>query len=341
MIAYRSILPKRTAPVTAADFENLPRPIQTQSILNGAIQEGGPVIDFWNKHVPYHPQHINDLFMEDLDSGYRLGIRHDQNCLEFHAIHPKSQNDFSFRLMVKFQDGATVTQGSDINVSAHKQGQGIGTKIFKAFNECALALGQSFFPFTASLEGGAYTWAKLGAKLDFTRDSTFNALSTRNQVSDLVLNRFLSLQQVLSLAGEPLNSYSANAVKICSSLTNPFDLRQLARLPINIPVSGVIRAINQNGLLFEEALVDSLESAGRPIYDVTLNTFHCQGEKLKSVFRKAHDKGLNTVPIGRVLLGGLNYPAIIDFADQAQMDDIGKHSGGWRTIVPVRERVLA
>jgi hypothetical protein len=333
MIAYRSTLPKRTAPVTKADFENLPRPIQIRSVLNGAIQEGGPVIDFWNRHVPYHPYDIDELFMGELDSCYRLGIRQDRNSLEFHGINPRFQHDFSFRLMVEFHDNAKLIRGSDINVTVSKQGQGIGKKIFKAFNECALALGFESFEFLAMLENGAYTWAKLGVKLDTSPDPFFSSA----QLSDLIRKRFLSVQQVLASMNQSLNSYDINAVKIFSSLANPFDVRDLARLPVNIPVPFVMREINQNKFLFE----DAFKTADGRISNTALDAFEDQGAKLKSVFRRAHDKGLEVIPIGRVLLGGLGYPAIIDFSDQKQMEDIGKQSGGWRTIMPVRELVAA
>lgn len=313
MTAYHSIFQKRARPVTCTDFEQAaPLQIFSEYFRSDRVEQD---VEKWNIHIPSLPQDIQCIFRENFDSNFKLNIVFDgTENPEFVNFNITNLLDQYFAGAI-FYDGLDQTPESQIEIEEESfRGQGLGKKWFRFLNELCLAFGHERLEFSAGLTNGGYTWARAGAHIDLS-PTKHTALT--------------QLREKIALRVEAVKPYIPNDVY--------HSVRTLGRV---VAKDDVTRIADIDFRLSPKAC-SQMEAWDGPFLDSLSAAFNHQGidEQNKEQRHAEHcvmAARVQGVPlnIGRYLLVGTVWDAVVDFSDVQQMERIGKYVGGWKTIQP-------
>ncbi len=315
MSAYRTTLPERTRPVDERDFDALADGVSFGKIAvrNGIDSDN---IDFWNHHIPYHPEDIVRL----MEKNFRQNLYVDfifNDRSNYLAIDFKQRADRGFTASLALQ-GYPVKEYNDCEITVENdfQGQGHGKGWLKTMVELCAAFGLPAFQYEAGGDNGAYTWAKAGVYLDIGRgdDCLVSALSNQ-------------LGRRLEAVRDFVPPDKFDEVRALCALGQKDDLVKLAAMPLDLP---------GNVLAFPR-VADSLASHFNGVPSLSLGSCRTLSEDrgaISKAFERASAQG-KICSLPRYLLAGGYWPAIVDFSDSIQMQAIGNYVGGWSAIEPV------
>lgn len=322
---YRSILDKRERPVEAEDFADVPALMFNQYVADERMGQESLIL--WNRYIPYQPFEIYDL----LTGGYGrddllLKVNaYESGLIEFQIDHGREE---SFVSRIAFKMGKTPrVEGTKIEVARDCQGQGVGRICLRNQMELAGALGFEEFTFEAGLEGGGYTWAKMGANIDRNPQRHPDYAVTDAYLSQSLLARLEAARPYLS------RSDYGEARALCR-ITNSDDLVRLSDMgDVRVP-KDVLDVSNER----IHAFFTSIEG----------DTHNClvrireEQHRIVQIFNDAsYEETYSSLSLPRYLQKWTSWPAVIDFSNDRQMQRIEDYVGGLWTMERVREPVFA
>lgn len=293
-----STLQKRVNPVTIADFEAVPG-LKYLSVFPETHQAS---VNYWNDNIDYTPQQIEQIFKDQLDNGFELEITSDRlGEFLFLLSHPEhGRHKQNYNLNYNY-----VSQ-SDTRLEKSAQGTKIGRDITMRFIDLDVALGVRRILFSAELAVGGYAWAKMGYELD--RGDSGKRLEI-DFLSKILLSKLSVLKGVIPSA-------VSNFAKVYARLSNSDDLYELAQLGEDLSNCINMEDFEEGGFL--------LQSLKEKFSDEDSALRAADRMKKVVIFCQENSRPLT---IGKLLLMGQSWRAVVDYNNDAQMERILKYGG--------------
>lgn len=313
-----SRLPRRTRPVTEADFEGVDR-------LNYL---GKDKVDYllsqWNERIPLMPYQIVSLFDQLEPYGFVVEIDVNRSG-EFSLDVKLGTEDYASR----FIDFTAMEYiHSDMRLNSVLQKRGIGRFLAGIYTEFAAVLGLKRIEFTATNAMGGYVWAKMGAKFDFV----FGAMQEPAKLRNLILERLKTINGLI-----PQEIYTR--VEELVDWEDPDAIHQLAILDLDVS-----DLIDPNSFVsdgeFVKNIAGQFRKKGQTKDEEALKT-HL--DRIQNIIGSCKEKEI-PLTLGKFLLAGQSYPAVFDYMDMKQMKYLADYVGGlqFTDIVPdqLREPII-
>lgn len=315
---YLSTLEKRQRDIKRSDFADAPNLYFNYCAFDEINREK---TSLWNRYISYTPQQIHEVLtggygIEDMPISVTLDK---SGKFKFSMIEDGA---VPFRSKAEFNIGAEPDiLSNDIKVNPLAQGQGIGRTWLRNVVELSAGFGFPEFHFAAGLQSGGHVWAKAGAYLD--RDLSRSPLF-RLEEQSLSQNMLARLE----LARPHLKTSEYGWARALCKLVNKDDIVKIAAMgDITIP-----RSVIENAKPVLTQFYDSLSL--RPQEGSAAFRAGEESEKLLRVFDNAVGGLCEQVSLPRYLQAATSWRAVINFADDRQMERVGEYAGGWRTLKP-------
>lgn len=317
---YLSTLTPRQRDISRADFSDAP---DLYFNYRAAHEQDDNALILWNRYIDHTPRQIYDTLTGDYGiHNMPIGVTvNDAGKFKFIIL---KDHDIPFESKAEFDLGTNRDiLGNEIKVAPFAQGQGIGRTWLRNIVELSAAFGFKEFHFEAGLGNGGYTWAKAGAHLD--RDRSRFPLHHLEE-------RFLSetMMARLDVAKPYLDFADYGWARALCRLTNKDDIVKIAEMgDITVPRGAV-----KNALPVLQTFFGGL--AHRPSEANADVRARDQATRLGIAFCDAAGGLHDHVSLPRFLQTESIWHAVINLADDRQMEKVGEYTGGWRTLKPVK-----
>lgn len=270
-------------------------------------------VKFWNRHIAAMPADICSVLRGHFGCAVALDLSLQNDRAIDVNMRPVEGEDFRSLLAVDI-GAPPVFHDSEIDILPPAQGNGIGRAWLRAMVEFSAALGFPHFRFSAGLENGGYVWGRAGVNIDYKAAEH----RTLEHLSRQLIGRLDALRPAL-----PPSTY--HRARALSRLVAKEDMASLAAM--DVPVDTMDGQALTHG--FQAFYKDNASVLG------LAETVETEVDKLTRCFARAGQMG-QPATLGQLLLARVSWKAIVDFADTAQMESIGRYVGGWDTIAPAR-----
>lgn len=319
---YHSILGHREQRISARDFQNAPH-----LVFNHYAADQKPddyALGLWERFVPFTPRQVYDLFASDYE---QEDVVVNLNAFESGKLlfEINEENQFLSRLEIRTGDAPAIIK-SRIVVEPEAQGKGTGRNSMRNWMETTAAFGFSEFYFDASMHDGGNVWASMGAHLD--RDKTRERFF---EINEKILSQSLCARLA---AVQPFISEEAfeKARSLCQ-LTRADDLVSLSSMnDIAVSREVMFDAPSLIAEFFEKHIADPA---------ICARNVRKELGNLSLIFENEGRGDLNQVSLPAYLRRETSWPAVVDFSDDAQMEQVGHYVYGWRTLESVQEFSMA
>lgn len=315
---YLSTLTQRRQDTRRADFAAAPNLYFNHCASYELERES---IALWNEYIPFTPHQIYDVLV----GGYGIddmpiAVNLDKDGkFKFHIL---KDGDVPFSSTAEFNIGTTPDIVSNqINVDPSAQGQGIGRTWLRSMVELSTAFGFSEFHFEAGLQSGGHAWARAGAYLD--RDMSRYPLHR-------IEERYLSENMLarLDLAKPHIDRMTHGWARVLCQLTNKDDIVKVGDIgSITVP-SSVLDDAEPTMTKFYEGL------SSQPNAAVAVVRAQEEANRLQRVFEDSSGGFHEHVSLSRYLQAASVWHAVVNMADDRQMERVGEYVGGWRNVAP-------
>ncbi|NCO03510.1 MAG: hypothetical protein GW903_04900 [Alphaproteobacteria bacterium] len=295
-----STLQKWGEPSGIEDFVAIPQ-IKYLSDFT-SVQKGS--IAYWNKWIGFTPAQIASLFRVQFKEGFELAITSIRpGIFNFWLDHPQlgshTQQYDILNNKVLLSD-TLLKQGS--------QGAMTGRDITMRFIDLDVAFGVRRLKFSAERSVGGYAWAKMGYNLD---------MSEPEKVSDAKTLSYILTAKLNALEGYIPEDILEKALHF-ANLNAPDDLYHLANMDFDL--TG--RLGEQDLEFIHNQMVEGLGHMFKDAAEMASKRLHTIREGM--IFSKNNKKPYT---LGKFLLLGESWDAVIDYDDDIQMSRIIKYGG--------------
>lgn len=305
---YQSTIQRRTQPITADDFDAL----AGSSLSAKSLRDGKMRLDFWNKYVPVAPRDIVRIFDAVALPDMRLTCLNDEGG--YLSVSVSDGRDTIRDVTFEYDLEKKRLNSSLIDLLKHKTGA--GTRLFKAKNELAAALGFETVSFSTSMQGGL-VWPRRGCEIDPSFDKA--------RLSATIKGRLDSVRDCLT---RDLMVHCA----ALAELANPDDINTLAAqdfvLPDTITIDDYYAA---NGSRRQALSAIFTDAATGKVFTSARND---ELNHIRALISRRDEDG-SAIRLGEFLLSGSSYRMKIDFRDDRQMNKIERHNGAFGFIAPL------
>lgn len=303
-----STLKKRTKrqKVEIEDFLNTPS-IEILSKRFPSTHQGS--VDNWNDYIPYYPQQIAEIFSDQLANGFVLKIEEKPHgvfafTLDKEGVGKRSQTYH----LGKYKSANDVK----VNLAPSFRGAATGRNIAMRFIELDVAFGLKQASLDAGYEVGAHFWARMAYYVDRS-DPESRDIALLN--SQTIVARLQGLKPFIDD-----DSVFDEALKLSQSEQEDA-LHQLSQMNKDISGSTIDWEVVRK--LSAEHLSQTLDDVD---FETAVDILESEIKAMQNVYSFNSSSGC-AVRLSQMCLVGRNWPAIINYKDDVQLQRTQAYGG--------------
>ncbi len=208
----------------------------------------------------------------------------------------------------------------EMRIDARHQGQRIGSTILRNYIQLGHVIPNiDFFYIKAGLGNGAYSWARAGVPMMFSKE-------TPQKITGNVKLRVLALKNFI-------DSKVFDVVLKLAKFDSTYDIVDIAKLDFEIDLSLIPDSEHDQDSPYSQAYIDSCVSLNYTNDEIKL-LLKNEIIRLKELKKYCLNSGVK-LTLGKFLLTGDKYQGLIEFKDPITMHNIDKYVGGFSKLEPV------